>query len=505
MVVETIARYGCPSTAMCYTMHLGAVAAALFRAEGNSELQKILQRLDKDVFIGSWASVFMLLIHAGFLAYEGGAARTKNVLATMVKNLLTLASVGLAFYFFGWWVYNAFPLFPVTGGILGPWTDFSTNETLKAMQPYVEGSYPWSAALAPTTADHLTGVFWFAFALFAMTTASILSGALIERVTIGGYIILSIVWGGFTWVVAAAWGWNAFGWFLTNLGYHDFGCSAVVHGVSGFFTLGVLLNLGPRIGKFDAQGRPRPILPHNLPLTMVGLMLIFVGFYAFLAACLIFLPGYTKETTIYNTPMSLASIGVNTTLALAAGLIGAYISSKADPFFTISGGLAGIISVGAGMDLYHPALVILIAFIGAFLMPKVALLIEKMGIDDVVGAFGVHGFCGLFGALVVGVFATGYPQGDGVPLTGFVGQLIGALICTVVLGFIPGYGTSWILKKLNLLRVSRKEEIEGLDIADLGVEGYPEYATMSFVTQQTQTRSPVLGQPHTGSTGLIIE
>lgn len=454
-----------------------------------------------------WASVFMLIIHAGFLAYEGGASRTKNVLATMVKNLLTLSSVGLSFYFFGWWVYNAFPLFPLTGGVLGPWTNPEASETVVAAYPLVEAAYPWSAALAPNMGDNLTGVFWFAFALFAMTTASILSGALIERVKIGAYIILSIVLGSFTWVVAAAWGWNAFGWFFTEFGYHDFGCSAVVHGVSGFFTLGVLLNLGPRIGKYDEQGNPRPILPHNLPLTMVGLLLIFVGFYAFLAACVIFLPGYDAETTIYGTPMTLASIGVNTTLALASGIIAAYISSKADPFFTISGGLAGIISVGAGMDLYHPALTILVAFIGAFLMPKVAIFIEKMGIDDAVGAFGVHGFCGLFGAMSVGIVASGYPQAEGVPVTGFLGQFIGTFICTVVLGFIPGYGTSWLLKKFNLLRVSHEEEIEGLDIADLGVEGYPEYATMSFVTQQVPNGNAAIAPSHrpTSSTEFATE
>lgn len=436
-----------------------------------------------------WASVFMLLIHAGFLAYEGGASRSKNVLATMVKNLLTLASVGLSFFFFGWWVYNAFPLFPFTGGVLGPWTNPEVNETVKAAMPYVDGSYPWSPALGPNTGDHITGVFFFAFALFAMTTASILSGALIERVKVGAYLVLSIVLGSFTWVVAAAWGWNVFGWMFTQLGYHDFGCAGVVHGVSGFFTLGVLLNLGPRIGKYDADGNPRPILPHNLPLTMVGLMLIFVGFYAFLAACLIFLPGYTGEFTIYGTPMTLASVGVSTTMALAAGLVGAYISSKGDPFFTISGGLAGIIATGAGMDIYHPALVIVLAFIAAFCMPKVIVAIEKFGIDDAVGAVGVHGFCGLFGSIVVGVAAAGFPQGDGIPSINLFGQVVGAFICTVVLGFIPGYGTSWLLKKFDLLRVSPEEEIAGLDLSDLGVEGYPEYATMSFITNGTSDQS----------------
>jgi ammonia channel protein AmtB len=433
-----------------------------------------------------WASVFMLLIHAGFLAYEGGASRTKNVLATMVKNLLTLASVGLTFFFFGWWVYNAFPFFPITGGILGPWTNPEASETIKAAMPYVEASYPWSPALGPNTSDHLTGVFFFAFALFAMTTASILSGALIERVKIGGYLLLSIVLGSFTWLVGAAWGWSAFGWMFTQLGYHDFGCSGVVHGISGFFTLGVLLNLGPRVGKYDENGNPRPILPHNLPLTMVGLMLIFVGFYAFLAACMIYLPGYEKETTIYGTPMTLASIGVSTTLALAAGLVGAYISSKGDPFFTISGGLAGIITVGAGMDLYHPSIVIILAFIGAFCMPKVILAVERAGIDDAVGAVGVHGFCGLLGAVLVGIAAAGFPQGEGIPSINLFGQVVGAVVCVGLLGFIPGYITSWLLKKFNLLRVSREEEIAGLDLSDLGVEGYPEYVTPSFVTHLTR-------------------
>ncbi|MBE9156916.1 ammonium transporter [Nodosilinea sp. LEGE 06152] len=425
-----------------------------------------------------WASVFMLLIHVGFLAYEGGAARSKNVLATMVKNLMTLSLVGLTFFFFGWWVYNAFPLFPLQGGIVGPWTDPAADGVVGDVLGLVQASYPWSPALGPNIADNLTGVFWFAFALFAMTTASILSGAVIERIKIGAYSILAIVLGSFTWVVAAAWGWNPYGWFFTQMGYHDFGCSAVLHAVAGFFALGVVINLGPRIGKFDAQGNPRAIMPHNLPLTMVGLMLIFVGFYAFLAACVIFVPGQTGEITIYGTPMTLASIGVSTTLALSAGFVGAYMGSKADPFYTISGGLAGIISVGAGMDLYSPAIVILLAFIGAYTMPFVGGAIEKAGIDDAVGAFAVHGYCGIFGALMVGIVAAGYPQPEGVPAINFGAQLIGALICSILLGFIPGYGVSFVLKKLGMLRVSEAEEIAGLDLADFGIGGYPEYSIL---------------------------
>jgi ammonium transporter, Amt family len=437
-----------------------------------------------------WASVLMLLIHVGFLAYEGGAARSKNVLATMVKNLMTLSLVGLTFFFFGWWVYNAFPLFPLQGGIVGPWTSATADGVVGEVLELVEASYPWSPALGPNIADNLTGVFWFAFALFAMTTASILSGAVIERIRVGAYAILAIVLGSFTWVVAAAWGWNPYGWFFTQMGYHDFGCSALLHAVAGFFALGVLINLGPRIGKFDVQGKPRVIMPHNLPLTMVGLMLIFVGFYAFLAACVIFTPGQTGAITIYGTPMTLASIGVNTTLALSAGLIGAYMGSKADPFYTISGGLAGIISAAAAMDIYSPAIVIILAFVGAYTMPFVGNAVEKAGIDDAVGAFAVHGYCGVFGSLMVGIFASGYPQPDGIPAINFWGQLVGAVISAVLLGFIPGYGVSFLLKKFGLLRVSEAEEIEGLDLADFGIEGYPEYSILPEQNSHAE-RTPV--------------
>lgn len=219
-------------------------------------------------------------------------------------------------------------------------------------------------------------------------------------------------------------------------------------------------------------------MPHNLPLTMVGLMLIFVGFYAFLAACVIFVPGQTGEITIYGTPMTLASIGVNTTLALSAGFVGAYMGSKADPFYTISGGLAGIISAAAAMDIYSPAIVIILAFVGAYTMPFVGNAVEKAGIDDAVGAFAVHGYCGLFGSLMVGIVAAGYPQPEGVPAINFGAQLIGALISAILLGFIPGYGVSFVLKKLGMLRVSEAEEIAGLDLADFGIEGYPEYSIL---------------------------
>ncbi len=421
------------------------------------------------------AGVLMLLIHAGFLAYEGGVSRSKNLLATMIKNLMTLATVGLTFYFFGWWVYNGFAFWPMTGPLLGPWTDAAKLSTsVAAGFGPVAASYPWSDSMSPTKGDEFTGVFWFVFALFAMTTASILSGACIERIKIGAYYLLSIVLGSVTWVIAAAWGWNYFGWMTQLWGFHDFGCAVVVHTVAGWFTLGVLLNLGPRIGKFNADGSANVINPHNIALTMVGLMLIFVGFYFFLACCVVFLPDYTSIVNIYGSPTTLAMLAVNTTLALAAGLMGAYTSSKGDPFLTISGGLTGIIAVASGMDLYHPSLVIVIAFVCAWIMPKVAAFIEKRGIDDSVGAFAVHGVTGTISGILPGIFAAGYIAQAGQAPINLMGQIGGTAICAIVLGFIPGYAVSWVLKKLNLLRVPPVVEAEGLDFKELGVHAYPE-------------------------------
>ena len=455
------------------------------------------------------AGVLMILIHAGFLAYEGGAARSKNLLATMVKNLMTLSTVGLTFFFFGWWVYNGFAFWPGTGPLLGPWTTADhLSDAVKAGLPAVQASYPWSDSMTPTKSDEITGVFWLVFALFSMTTASILSGACIERIKVGAYYLCSILLGSFLWVVAAAWGWNFFGWMTTLWGFHDFGCAVVVHCVSGWFTLGVLINLGPRIGRF-VDGKARPILPHNIGLTMVGLMLIFVGFYFFLACCLVYMPNTSSLVNIYGAPATLSMLAVNTTLALAAGLIGAYVSSKADPFLTISGGLTGIIAVAAGMDVYHPALIIIIAFCAAWIMPKTTLLLEKFGIDDAVGAFPVHGVTGTISGILPGIFAVGYIAQPGQAAVNLAGQIGGVLICGIGLGFIPGYLFSLLLKKFNLLRVSPETEQLGLDLSELAAEAYPEkvavYSSVpaggtpvtaaSGVTDPTIEKGPAYGLP----------
>ncbi|MFT6024698.1 MAG: Amt family ammonium transporter [Ascidiaceihabitans sp.] len=415
----------------------------------------------------------MIIIHAGFLAYEMGASRMKNVLSSGVKNILAFAFMIPTFYFFGWWVYWGFP----TGLTL---SEGPAGISGAAYASSIAWGWGDSAQyMGPNIADNASGVFFGAFALFAATTASIMSGAVIERIQTVGFVILAVVLGSFAWVVAAAWGWHADGWLVTKFGVHDFGAAGLVHAVAGFFALGVLINLGPRIGKFNADGSANHIAGHNMPMTVVGLMLIIVGFWGFLMACVI-VPGEAwswfgdKFATIYGTPITLSSLSFNILMAIAGGIIGAWIITK-DPFWMMSGALAGIISTASGLDIYYPALTFIIAFSAGLILAPAANWLERRGIDDAVGAVTVHGTIGLYGVIMLGVFASGYPalQGEGVATISLYGQIIGAAVF-FGLGFVPGYVCSYILKMFGMLRVPEGAEIAGMDTVKVPAQGYPE-------------------------------
>ena len=414
----------------------------------------------------------MIIIHAGFLAYEMGASRAKNALSSGVKNILAFAFVIPAFYFFGWWVYWAFP----TGLTLsaGPNEISGAAYATSIASSWGEGS----AFMGPNTQDQIDGVFWGAFTLFAATTASIMSGAVIERIQTVGFVILAIILGGFSWTLAAAWGWHADGWLVQNWGVHDFGAAGLVHAVAAFFALGVLINLGPRIGKFNADGTANDLPGHNMPFTATGLMLIIVGFWGFLMACLV-VGGESWSwgsnfSTIYGTPTNLGALAFNILMSVAGGIIGAWVVTR-DPFWMMSGALAGIISCASGLDIYYPALALIIAFgAGALLKPAAAIL-ERRGIDDAVGAVTVHGTMGIYGMLMLGIFASGYPAllGDNPPTVSFIGQLVGAIVFTII-GLGTGYIASLVLKMAGMLRVPEAAEIAGLDTVKVPAQAYPE-------------------------------
>jgi len=409
--------------------------------------------------------VLMFFIHVGFCMYEVGVSRHKNHVHTLMKNTMLIPLVTITFFFFGWWIYFAFPNGPgIIGGLVAAPHAVAWSEL---MGPHLGG------AGDPDGWARLNGVFWAAFLLFSWTAASIVSGSVIERIRSSAFWILAILIGSVFWVIDAAWGWHAEGWMVQVLGYHDAYASGVIHAIAGGFALGVLVVLGPRIGKFAADGTPRSINPRNPWLVTIGLFLIYTGFWGFYVACNVPMwdvqsgdGTFYSATNIYLAPTTLSAITVNFLMALAGGLLAGYLISKGDAYWTYSAGLAGIIAASAGNDLYHPVQAMLIAALGVVFMYKMHYWVERrFKVDDAVGAVAVHGYAAFFGVVVCGFVLWGYPSS---PSEGFasinpLGQIAGALIMFGLLGFIPGWVSAKIIHSLGGLRIPREVELAGLD------------------------------------------
>lgn len=428
-----------------------------------------------------WVTVvFMFLIHVGFCMYEVGASRKKNMMHTLMKNTMVIPLVTVTFFYFGWWIYFGWTNGPfITGGVNdAPWaTPWS-----ELMGTHMGGVPADGSGL---TADdtmgwaRINGVFWAAFLLFSWTAASIVSGAVIERIRSGAFWILAVLIGSFTWIIDAAWGWSPDGWMVQLLGYHDAYASGVIHAIAGGFALGVLVVLGPRIGKFRADGTPRDIVPHNPWLVTIGLFLIYTGFWGFYVACNIPIfdigpaagmdQPFFSTTNIYLAPTSTSAITFNFLMSLSGGLMAGYVVSKGDAFWTYSCGLAGVIGASSGNDLYHPIQAMVIAMGAAVLAYKMHYWVErKFKIDDAVGAVAVHGYAGFYGVWIAGFVLWGYPASmnpDYALITPW-GQFIGAVIMFGVLGFIPAYIMSLILNAMGVLRIPPRVELAGLDLAE---------------------------------------
>ena len=416
--------------------------------------------------------VIMFLIHVGFCMYEVGASRHKNHMHTLMKNTMLIPLVTITFFFFGWWIYFALPN--------GPWINGDIDFAAAAQ------ARPWSELMGAHMGAgedgaawaRINGVFWAAFLLFSWTAASIVSGSVIERIRSGAFWILAVSIGSVFWIIDAAWGWHSGGWMVVLLGYHDAYASGVIHAIAGGFALGILVVLGPRIGKFAADGTPRNIHPRNPWLVAIGLFLIYTGFWGFYVACnipiidVIALQGgegaFFTATNIYLAPTTLSAITFNFLMSLAGGLLAGYWISKGDPFWTYSSGLAGIIAASAGNDLYHPIQAMIIAIVGVIFMYKMHGWVERrFRVDDAVGAVAVHGYAGAFGVVIAGFVLWGYPSSpfEGYAAINPLGQIAGAIIMFGVLGFLPGWIIALILKGCGILRIPEAVEIAGLDSA----------------------------------------
>ncbi|MFW8600892.1 ammonium transporter [Desulfobacterota bacterium M19] len=384
------------------------------------------------------AAALVFFMQAGFALVETGFTRAKNAINILMKNLMDFVIGSLVFWAVGFGLMfgaNHGGLFGTTGFFL---SDFHV------------GGDPWVLA------------FWMFQCVFAATAATIVSGAMAERTKFNSYLIYSAVVCAVIYPIFGSWAWGSLfhggGW-LEHMGFVDFAGSTVVHSIGGWAALAGAIVLGPRIGKYGKDGKPRAIHGHNIPLATLGVFILWIGWFGFN-------PG---STTAGDT--DIAMIFVNTNLAGAAGCLTALFTSwmlfkKPEIGMTLNGALAGLVAITAGCANVTPTSSIIIGAIAGVLVVFSVLFIDRIHIDDPVGAVSVHGVCGAWGTLAAGLFNIGGPTA----------HLIIAQLTGIGTAFAWSFGCAFILFKILSmtigLRASEIEEIEGLDIHEHGGHAY---------------------------------
>ena len=408
------------------------------------------------------AAILVFMMQAGFALVETGFTRAKNAANIMMKNLMDFAAGSLAFY-----VLGAALMFGATklGGALG-WGGLGMPGLAEG-----EGSWNWT--------------FLFFQTMFAATAATIVSGAVAERIEFKSYLIYSILVSAVVYPVSGHWMWGGLagegsaGW-LEGLGFHDFAGSTVVHSVGGWIALAGAIALGPRIGKYHANGKPNPIPGHSLVLGTLGVFLLWIGWFGFN-------PGsYTAGVA------SVGRVAMTTNLAACAGTVAALatawaIMGKPDLTMALNGSLAGLVAITAPCDLVTANASIVIGLVAGVLVVLSVFALDKAHVDDPVGAVSVHCVNGVWGTLAVGLFAApvaagygndapGLLYGGGFRLLGV--QALGAL-CTAAWAFGTGSAIFFALRKARILRVPAKTELKGLDLVEHGQDAYASFQFFS--------------------------
>ncbi|MDG2491237.1 MAG: ammonium transporter [Flavobacteriaceae bacterium] len=392
-----------------------------------------------------WVALCAALIffmEGGFALLEAGFVRSKNAMSIIAKVIIDIIFGGMAFFIVG---------FGIAYGASNGWFAFDFG---------ISGN---DLGLGLNISNKL---FWFIQLGFAIAAISIVSGALAERMKLVSYTIYVVVFCAILYPLVANWVWNPNGW-LAARGFNDFAGSAAVHAMGGFAALAAAIVLGPRIGKYNTDGSSNTIPGHNLPLAAIGAFILWFGWFGFN-------PGSTLGA-VGNWEL-IGTVVTNTFLASAAGGISTMIYTyyrygKIDITMVINGVLAGLVGITAGCNVVEAHSAIIIGLIAGILVDVAVIFIDKLKIDDPVGAVAVHGVNGLFGTLAVGLFAAegGLLFGGGSDL--FVKQLIG-VITIASFSFVVTYILFKIIDKTIGIRISREEEIAGIDAASFGVESY---------------------------------
>lgn len=387
----------------------------------------------------SGALVFWM--HAGFAMLEAGMTQAKNTVNILAKNVAIVAIAGVTYYLIG---FNL--MYP--GDFNGYLGFGGAPFGAQSEEGYADGAYTVHTD-------------FFFQAVFAATAATIISGAVAERIKYNAFLLVAVFFVTFIYPIAGSWKWGG-GW-LDQLGFYDFAGSTLVHSVGGWAALTGAYFLGPRAGKYTPTGI-HPILGHNMPLATLGVFILFLGWFGFNGGSVL---------AMDSGPVSL--VYVTTFLAGCAGGIGAMITAwvmlgKPDISMMLNGLLAGLVGITAGADSIHPQMAIVVGLIAGVLVVFSVLFFDKIKIDDPVGAVSVHLVCGIWGTLAVGLFSMNEEHT-------LLAQLIG--IAAIGLFTLVSSSVLWLAAKYTIgLRVSAEEEREGLDTGEHGMEAYAIHGTL---------------------------
>jgi len=387
------------------------------------------------------ATALVFIMHLGFAGVEAGFTQAKNTVNILFKNTLTPAIGLLAYALVGFnlmYPGTDFTWFGFGGWNLGPAANYDSLT-------YASGNY----------------TYWTDFlfqAMFAATAATIVSGAVAERIKINAYLIFTLVFVGLVYPIIGSWKWG--GGFLDQLStpFYDFAGSTLVHSIGGWGALAGILILGPRIGKY-VDGKVKDFPGSSVPLATIGVFLLWLGWF-----------GFNGGSVLSANPELVSLVLVTTCLSAAAGAIGGYVMGyfifkRLDLGMVLNGILAGLVGITAGADLMSPYEAILIGFIAGCLVVISAVTMDKLKLDDCVGAVSVHLVCGIWGTLVVGILGAnaGWQQ--------LGSQFIGVAIAGAT-AFSAALIIFYVLNRVIGIRVSKEHEKEGLDSHEHGIRGY---------------------------------
>ena len=393
------------------------------------------------------AAVLVLIMHLGFASLESGLTQSKNTTNILFKNVFIIC-MGIITYL----VYGFNAMYP---GDFNGWFAFGSPVTMADYGEEVTFAYGGTGLAMTAWTDFIFQ------AMFAATAATIVSGAVAERIKLPAFMLGATLLVLFIYPITGSWKWGE-GW-LDEMGFYDFAGSSLVHGFGGFAALAAVIVLGPRAGKY-VDGKIKPILGHSMPLATIGVFLLFVGWF-----------GFNGGSVLSADPAAVSFVFVTTAVAAAAGGLASIFTSwtfikKPDLSMALNGILAGLVGITAGADAVTLYASLIIGAIAGVLVVFSILFFDRIKVDDPVGAISVHGVCGIWGTLAVGL---SFFNGGNEDLS-LVTQLIGTLsICGFA--FLASLIIFLVIKGVFGLRVDADEEEEGLDIGEHGQEAYPNF------------------------------